>query len=101
MLTDGERNVLQAERKALEMRKEQKPEPLPLLVKAFWEHEERDTPPCRVESSEDRQQREEMEKAGVRWRQVSIKAPTCDNRCCVNSSATRCKPRSVNSAGAL
>ena len=49
MLTDGERNVLQAERKALEMRKEQKPELLPPLVKAFWKHQEQDMPPWRLE----------------------------------------------------
>jgi hypothetical protein len=59
--------ALQAERKALEMRKEQKPEPLPPLVKAFWEHQEADTPPWRMESSEERERREELESAGVRW----------------------------------
>ena len=66
MLTDGERNVLQAERKALEMRKEQKPELLPPLVKAFWKHQEQDMPPWRLEF-QDRQQREEMDRADVSW----------------------------------
>ena len=59
--------ALQAERKALEMRKEQQPEPLPPLVKAFWEHQEADIPPWRMESSEERERREELESAGVRW----------------------------------
>ena len=59
--------ALQAQRKALEMRKEQKPEPLPPLVKWFWEHEEQITPPWRSESSEERERREELESAGVRW----------------------------------
>ena len=56
--------ALQAECKALEMRKEQKPEPLQPLVKAFWEHEEQITPPWRSESSEERVQRDEAQNRG-------------------------------------
>jgi hypothetical protein len=59
--------ALQAERKAREAAKEPKPEPLPPMVKAFWEHEEADVPPWRMESCEERERREELESAGVRW----------------------------------
>jgi hypothetical protein len=38
-----------------------------IKVKAFWFHEPPITPPWRLESSEERERREELESAGVRW----------------------------------
>jgi hypothetical protein len=40
---------------------------LPAKVKAFWLYEPPIPRPWRLESSEDRQQREAMERAGLRW----------------------------------
>jgi hypothetical protein len=57
--------ALKAEREALEKRKEQ--DRMPPRVAAFWFAEEADVPPWRMESSEQRERREELESAGVRW----------------------------------
>ena len=56
--------ALRAEREALVKQKEQ--DRVPPRVAAFWFAQEADVPPWRMESSEDRQQREAMERAGVR-----------------------------------
>ena len=40
---------------------------VPPRVGAFWFAEEADVPPWRMESSEERERREELESAGVRW----------------------------------
>jgi hypothetical protein len=57
--------ALKAEREASEKRKEQ--DRVPPKVAAFWFAEEADVPPWRMESSEERERREELESAGVRW----------------------------------
>ena len=42
-------------------------DPVPPKVAAFWFAQEADVPPWRMESSEERERREELESAGVRW----------------------------------
>jgi hypothetical protein len=57
--------ALKAEREALEKQKEQGR--VPPRVAAFWFAQEADVPPWRMESSEERERREELESAGLRW----------------------------------
>jgi hypothetical protein len=42
----------------------------PPRVAALWFAQEADVPPWRMESSEERERREELESAGVRWPQA-------------------------------
>jgi hypothetical protein len=54
--------------KELEEKKAQEPEAaveLPIRVRAFWEHREPNTPQWRLESAEQRQEREFFEDAGT------------------------------------
>jgi hypothetical protein len=57
--------ALKAEREALEKQKEQ--DRMPPKVAAFWNAQESIIPPWRLETSAERQQREELERVGVRW----------------------------------
>jgi hypothetical protein len=56
--------ALKAEREAFEART--KPEPLPPLVKAFWEHVQRNPPAWRYQESEgERAERQALENLGL------------------------------------
>jgi hypothetical protein len=63
------REILRQAREALERREQAQAEQnrVPSRVAAFWFAEEAECPPWRMESSEERERREELESAGVRW----------------------------------